>query len=387
MKGGYAQKPKVLYLSPNGYLGGAERFVLEVNKGHQASGKITSTILFFSNGPAAEMAKNFGIPCFILKNSFRLSRPLQLWRACCEIRSLIKSHKFQVIHATMAYAHIVCFLSTLFLPVKRVWFQHGPLGSIFDRIANFLPRDVVLFNSNFTLEEHHKLGPGIETTGGEYVINLGIPSLPVDDQKVLSIRSSYLDKSKKYLLVCAGRISAWKGYETAIQALSYLHETHPTAVASCQLLVIGDAGMAEDETYHAKLKELVKTKKMEELVTFLPHQADIQNYFVAADLFIHTSKIPEPFGLVVAEAMKLGTLVIGSDSGGVADILKNAQTGFNFGATGSQAPKQLSAILLKLFPLFEENSNELQRIRMRAKKLIDQDYALGKMVESLEKIY
>jgi hypothetical protein len=42
------EKKKILYICPNGYLGGAEKFVLNIVSGHQKSNKFNTSVLFFS---------------------------------------------------------------------------------------------------------------------------------------------------------------------------------------------------------------------------------------------------------------------------------------------------------------------------------------------------
>ena len=61
----------------------------------------------------------------------------------------------------------------------------------------------------------------------------------------------------------------------------------------------------------------------------LPHYGHLLTGFVkdsaaalrALDVVVHGSTAPEPFGLVIAEAMACGRTVIVSDSGGVAEVI------------------------------------------------------------------
>ena len=119
---------KVLYISPNGYLGGAERFVLTATVAHLKSSRIKAAILFFSDGEASREARAAGVECLTLKHKFRMRNPLQFIKALLEIRSIVKSYNPEVLQLTMPYSHIALSLATLGLNVKKVWFQHGPVG-------------------------------------------------------------------------------------------------------------------------------------------------------------------------------------------------------------------------------------------------------------------
>ena len=113
---------------------------------------------------------------------------------------------------------------------------------------------------------------------------------------------------------------------------------------------------------------------------------NINRYYKAADIFIHSSCIPEPFGLVVAEVMSQGTLVLGGSVGGVTDILKNDETGYCFDAHTESAKDQLESILLKIIDK-EISDNHIDTLRKNAKDLIHKTYTISSMVDQLERSY
>ena len=97
---------KVLYVSPNGYLGGAERFVLNACIGHLKYGKDQPYILFFNDGELVNIVKEQGIPYYILKNKFKFSSPIKLWRAIKETKGFLEANDFDVINLTMPYSQL-----------------------------------------------------------------------------------------------------------------------------------------------------------------------------------------------------------------------------------------------------------------------------------------
>ena len=142
-------KKTVLYVSPNGYLGGAEKVVLTLTQAHLERDNYFPVILFFSHGEAVLAAQKMGIKTIVLTNSFRLSRPYLLFLALKEIRETISALKPHIIHNTMAYSHLVVSAACLGKNIKTVWFQHGPVGKTLDRLASLFPVDCLFFNSNF----------------------------------------------------------------------------------------------------------------------------------------------------------------------------------------------------------------------------------------------
>ena len=65
-------------------------------------------------------------------------------------------------------------------------------------------------------------------------------------------------------------------------------------------------------------------------MSLLPFQDDPQRLYHWADIVIIPSKKPEPFGLVAIEAMSVGCLVIGSNAGGLKEIIKHGYDGLLF---------------------------------------------------------
>ncbi len=131
-----------------------------------------------------------------------------------------------MIHSTMPYSHIVNVASTLFLPVKRVWFQHGPVGGALDKFAGLLPVDLVIFNSVFIQREHLKTTFSF-SRHKELVLKLGIDVSDVNEKDVKYIRDKYLGVDNILLLVSAGRITEWKGLDVQIRAIGKLKRNHP----------------------------------------------------------------------------------------------------------------------------------------------------------------
>ena len=381
------QKLKVLYLCPNGYLGGAERFVVEVNRSHLKSQVIDSTILFFHDGAAVELARQYGLNVILLKNIFKMRQLGKLFLACLEIRKIVKENNFNLIHATMPYAHIVSFLTTVFLPVKRVWFQHGPIGGPLDVIANLLPKDMILFNSTYTQEQHYKLRPRLYAEKGEYVVPLAVPQVSCDPVAVSQIRHKYINETKRYLLLCAGRISRGKGYELAIEALAEVNRVAPECYSKIHLLIVGDAALPDDKLYLQELQKRVEETATEQNISFLGHQAQIHNFFKAADVFLLTTKIAEAFGLVAAEAMMQETLVVGTNYGGITDILKNEETGYTLKTSEEDSVATLATLLRNIINQFETSDPQIAEIKQNAKKLITNNYSSEQLNKTLEGEY
>lgn len=368
---------RVLYVSPNGYLGGAERFVLSAVAGHRSSRGVESGILFFSSGEACQEAQRLGLKTFVLKNVFRFRSPIKLFRALVEIRKHVVHYRPDILHLTMPYSHIALSLATVGLGIKKVWFQHGPIDGKLDQIANLFPVDMIWYNSAYLQERHHRIWPRTQKKTEKFIIKLGVK------------RNNFLHMLFLHPVIkmgSSGRICYWKGFHTIITALGELKKEAILKPYSFKLA--GAAKNSSDQEYANELVKLVQQFDLTKEVEFLNHLQDMDDFYQDLDVFIHSSVIPEPFGLVVAEAMINGCLVLGSDTGGVRDLLQDGKTGISFPSTSEDSINALKKILKEI--LGKENDNRIEDLRSLAKNGRDYvgiNYSIEKMIIQMEELY
>lgn len=120
------------------------------------------------------------------------------------------------------------------------------------------------------------------------------------------------------LAVMAGTIREWKGQLRVAEAVTYL----PTEDARRLRLVFAGGWGPGDEPYVTKIRSLISREGLGETVELLGHRDDIPQLFSAADVAIHASTTEEPFGLVVVEALAMGTPVLAARGGGPSGILQ-----------------------------------------------------------------
>ncbi|MCS7086447.1 MAG: N-acetyl-alpha-D-glucosaminyl L-malate synthase BshA [Bacteroidia bacterium] len=87
------------------------------------------------------------------------------------------------------------------------------------------------------------------------------------------------------------------------------------------LVLVGD-GPERDE-----LERLVRKRGANDAVFFLGNQEAVEEILPKADVFLLPSEV-ESFGLSALEAMACGVPVVGSDAGGLPEVVKNGKEGF-----------------------------------------------------------
>jgi len=109
----------------------------------------------------------------------------------------------------------------------------------------------------------------------------------------------------------------WKGHDTFMRALARLPADLPV-----RAYVIGAAlYQTEGSQYGIKeLRRMAEGAGVADRVGFTGHAARPEEALRALDVVVHASTAPEPFGLVIAEAMACGRAVVASAAGGAAEL-------------------------------------------------------------------
>jgi len=136
-----------------------------------------------------------------------------------------------------------------------------------------------------------------------------------------------------------GTFARWKGHDVFLRALSQIRD------AGVRGYIIGAPiyETAASQFSMRELQELSAAYGLANVVGFTGRVDDVPAALRALDIAVHASVEPEPFGLVIAEAMACGRPVIVSRAGGAAEI---AQAGALFHRPGDAA--DLSARILEL---------------------------------------
>jgi glycosyltransferase involved in cell wall biosynthesis len=125
-----------------------------------------------------------------------------------------------------------------------------------------------------------------------------------------------------------GRILPRKGYvemiRAAKEALASMTDDEKRRV---HWAVLGDTPEDYRPDHVVECRALVAELGLEGKFTFLGFKDDVKPYAVDFDVAVVPSIYPDPLPRAVIEAMSLGKPVIAFDVGGVAEMLKNGETG------------------------------------------------------------
>lgn len=154
-----------------------------------------------------------------------------------------------------------------------------------------------------------------------HLLYYGVPEGINSDSCDEYLRTKGVDP-ESFKVAIFGRVEEGKGQHLAIQAVRKLYEKEN----NISLSVIGHT---MDQAYFNKLKDLATIKNTNPFIHFNGFHDNPTSIMSCFDVVVLATRC-ETFGLVLPEAMRAGTTVIGTNCGGVPEIITDGETGLLF---------------------------------------------------------
>ena len=159
----------------------------------------------------------------------------------------------------------------------------------------------------------------------------------VDTQKWYPLKDSFRSQPEPFQAISVGRLHACKGHDVLIRSIKLLEDSNRQV-----MLTIVGAGPEEQN-----LKSLVRELKLTDRVRFAGSvsEEEIMALMNRSDVFVLASHA-EPLGVVYMEAMASGVATIGTNAGGVPEIITDGQDGLLVPPDNEVALKQATELLM-----------------------------------------
>lgn len=203
---------------------------------------------------------------------------------------------------------------------------------------------------------------------GRPVANAEVIHWGIDTEQFLFNETAHHPRRLLYV----GQLTPLKGVHTAIEALKKVVEQSPHAETT--LTVVGGPD------YDGRLQRLAASRGLEQRVRFtglLPRE-QLPAVYHAHDILIFPSVWDEPFSITLLEAMAGGLAVVGTTTGGSAEILSDEVNALIFPKEDASGCAEQIARLLADSALFE-------RIRRGARRTVEARFKLDSMVERIDR--
>jgi glycosyltransferase involved in cell wall biosynthesis len=207
------------------------------------------------------------------------------------------------------------------------------------------------------------------------VVRNSIPSPAEPSRTIEEMRSELGLRADLPVAGMIGRVSPWKGQEIFVRAAAILRSEG----IACQFVAIG--GVFDSERHHLdRLNEIIRSLNLENLVKVEGFRKDARELIAAFDVFVLPSILPEPFGLVVDEAMAAGKPVIATAHGGPTEMVVEGETGF---LIPPNDPSALASAIKKLLA----HPEEAARLGKAAQKRFLDHFEMRDYIERIQRLY
>lgn len=150
--------------------------------------------------------------------------------------------------------------------------------------------------------------------------------------------------------------------------------------AGVKLILSGDIDREKYQDYFdSEIKPLLSDSIVHEKPSTVERKIEL---YQKAKAFLFPIQWEEPFGLVVAEAMSCGTPVIAFNRGAMSEIIQDGVTGYLV-----DQGKGVEGIVEAINRLNSLSREEYAKMRQNARKRIEDNFSVARMVENYENLY
>lgn len=306
-------EPRPAFLSVGELFGGVERQLVGMCTWMQRQGREPVLILFHDR-ELAKQARGIGVEPIILETSgsFDPGAPRRLARILAERGvDVVHAHGYRaMVNAALARRHhAFAVVRTVHGLVEGEGWSLGALkGRAYTRLEQLAARRTratVCYVTGDLQRRYAGTDAGLRT---RTVYNGIDPLDPAQTSRPEDLPSS------AFHFAAVGRVTPVKGLEFALQALARLDPSSPAV-----LDVIGTGELVP------ALQRQARQLDLGERVRFLGFRKNIYDYLAHADVLLMPS-LHEGLPYTVLEALSLGTPILGSRIGGLAEILQDGRT-------------------------------------------------------------
>ena len=292
---------------------------------------------------------------------------------------IILLNNISIVHARSRAPAWSCLFATKITRRKFVTTFHGTYNfkNSIKRFYNsvMVRSDLIIAGSNFIFSHINQNYPKFLDLKKKFlVIFRGINvdyfelSTILDSEENRLISDWEVDKNKKTILM-PGRLTAWKGQETFIEALNLVNKE--LGYESFNAVILGsDQGR---DIYTKKIKRLAEQYRLTSQLKFIEHCKNMPLAYKISDIVVSASVEPEAFGRVAVEAQSMEKPIIASDIGGSNETITDNVTGFLFQSGNAEALSK------KIIEVLQLDESRLKSIGIEGRKNIIKKFNVEKM--------
>ena len=390
---------RVVYLNPCGQLGGAETSLLEMLASLRVAAPAWDlNLVLGEDGPLTAMARAQGarvlvepFPPVLARLGDAPKHPLRalagLLRAAGAARRyrqrlarILEELEPDLIHTNGFKMHLLG-ASVARSSIPLVWHIHDYVSvrPLMSRLLRVFHRkcSVAIVNSTSVARDVEALLPGLRVVPVYNAVDIArfSPEGPKLDLDALSRLAP-----ARGAVVRIGLISTfarWKGHQVFLRAVAQL----PPELNVRGYIIGGPIYQTRESQWSLdELRQESEHLGLRDRIGFTGFLRDIPGALRALDIVVHASTQPEPFGMVIIEAMACGKPVIASRAGGALELFAEGETALGH-------PPGDAAVLAKQIQRLAADAGLRQGLGAAARANVEKHYHGKRLAADLLAVY
>ena len=249
-----------------------------------------------------------------------LQNVIHLVPPALHLAAIVHTHHIELVHANSTTAFLYAGPAAKLSGVPVVWHvrdlvELGRVGRLLFRLADAIAcvsdaveRHMIRYGGD--LDKLWTVTNGIDLEAFRRAARPG------------SVRSELHIPPDAPVVCHISQLTPWKGHEFLLGALRQVRSHFP----ALRVLLVGEAMTPEDARYRHRLERHVRQLGLGDTVTFTGWREDVASVIADSDVVVVPSRA-EPFGRAALEALALGKPVVGTDAGGLPELVTHRRTG------------------------------------------------------------
>ena len=306
--------------------GGAEEMLQALVDGGPAAGYVAE-LVFLEQGPWPAELRAAGVRADVLPAA-RIRHPHVWLRTVGQLAAILRRRRPDLIVNWTAKTQLYGAPAAMLAGMRErvVWWQHAiPEGHWIDAIATILPAAAIGATSRAAAEEHRRrFRPAREM----FVVAAGthVRDLRQRATEQASARGSRGLSARMAGVPLVGLVGRPAALEGTGPPRAGVRSCCASAATRCTCCWWGRLVRARARLRARTLPRLIERLGMGEHVTMTGEVPDAGPYIERMDVLVNASD-PEPFGIVLLEAMARGVAVVAVDRGGPREIVESGVSG------------------------------------------------------------
>lgn len=242
----------------------------------------------------------------------------EAWRSAAGLTALARRVRPDVIHTNSMKAHLLAIPAARRSRVPLVWHirdivESGWLARVMVAVASVAATRVVSLSE--VAAAPFRVG---RLARRVRVVHNGVRPQPMADEAPLRWRADIGAGDDDVVVVLAGQIARWKAQDVFLEAAALVASTREHV----RFAVVGECLFPENEgAYERELHRRTAELGLEDRFVFTGQASAIEPVMAGADIVVHASRLPEPFGRVIVEAMAQSRPVITTTIGAGPELV------------------------------------------------------------------